>query len=129
MTPWSSGNSPTICVTRSALQRRAARLGGGGGAFSPPGPGGGAARGGGGGLGPSREGGGGRAGGGGGGPESEPAERWAPSTGFAGPPPRSGEELGTIPSSTSHLASLATRSTLSATVPSLSWKTIWLSLF
>jgi hypothetical protein len=30
-----------------------------------------------------------------------------------------------IPSSTSQRASLATRSTLSATVPSFSWKTIW----
>ena len=35
----------------------------------------------------------------------------------------------TIPSSTSHRASLATRSTLSATVPSFSWKTIWSSFF
>ncbi len=32
-----------------------------------------------------------------------------------------------IPSSTSHRASFATRSTLSATVPNFSWKTIFAS--
>src|SRR3954465_6098145 len=101
--PWSSGNSPTIWVTRSALQRR----GGRGGRITPPPPGGGGG------------GGGGGAGGAVGGSAAEdPLGLGTPSPcplpagergSLPGPPP--------IPSSTSQRASFATRSTLSATVP------------
>src|SRR3546814_1794936 len=53
--------------------------------------------------------------------EPEPPCSWTPDC--AG-----GTEGWTTPSSTSQRAGFATRSTLSATVPSFSWKTIWSSL-
>ena len=89
--PCSSGNSPTISVTRSALARRAA-------VWTCC--------------------------------ATHPANRTSRISPLSPESPFAGMTVGlTSRSSTSQRASLATRSTLSATVPSFSWKTIWSSFF